>query len=120
MTFYVCNHYPATVSVAVGFSSDGSGDFNNCSGNGGFQKIGWFNIDPLQCQWIVNDDCEDVGQYWLYYATATDGAVWAGDFCTGVTNQAFNWCWNEPGIYNVCFRLLDVNSYDDFTLNLVP
>jgi hypothetical protein len=58
----------------------------------------------------------------LFYAQATNGAVWTGPYTTKVPYTAFHLCWDyngfEPGKW-IGMRLLDVGSNYHYTVNLV-
>ena len=53
-------------------------------------------VKPGACCVAFQNDVGDVNRYWYYYAEATDGAAWAGDFPTNVTNERFDHCDTPP------------------------
>jgi uncharacterized membrane protein len=110
-----CNNYPRQVSITIGYY-----DPSNCANQGLWIKEGWWNLAPGQCVYVYAGSLRNVNRYWVYYARATNGYNWSGQYCTQVTNQAFHQCWNNPSQYQICYRLLDINSYDNFTLTLIP
>jgi uncharacterized membrane protein len=63
-----------------------------------------------------------VNRYWYYYAEATDGAKWSGDFPTYVNNEAFDHCDSPPNSSMIVlgFRELDVGDADNYTLTFTP
>jgi uncharacterized membrane protein len=117
MGLTICNEYTSDIYVAIGYSNP-----NQCGSAGGWTKQGWWHIAPGQCTLVYGGSLQAVNRYWAYYAYATDGKqVWqgsAGNYCTQVTNQEFLGCWSDPSDYQICFAILDINSYDNFTLNL--
>src|SRR5215831_1191973 len=118
MGLTICNGYSSDVTVAIGYADP---THSKCANAGGWIKEGWWNLAPGQCVYVYDASLKDLNRYWAYYAHTTNGAVvWAGNYCTQVTNQAFYQCWNDPSQYQVCYRLLDINSYDNYTLTLTP
>jgi uncharacterized membrane protein len=114
MGLTICNGYSSEVTVAIGYPNS-----NQCANAGGWIKQGWWNIAPGQCAYVYGGSLKDVNRYWAYYAHAANGTVWSGNnYCTQVTNQSFYQCWNDPSQYQICYRLLDINSNDNHTLTL--
>jgi uncharacterized membrane protein len=114
VAFTICNGYSSAVTVAIGYSNR-----SQCANAGGWIKQGWWNIVPGQCVIVYSGSLKDINRYWAYYARTTDGALeWAGNYCTSVTNQAFYQCWNDPSDYQICYRLLDINSNDNHILTI--
>jgi uncharacterized membrane protein len=121
MTLTVCNEYSSPISVALAYRNR-----SQCANAGGWIKVGWYNVAPGQCRVVYNGSLKNVNSHWLYYAHTYDRTIkWAGKYCAYVTNQSFRMCWNDPSVdpgftraYKVCFRLLDINSYDSYTLRL--
>jgi uncharacterized membrane protein len=117
----VCNEYSSLISVAIAYSNR-----NQCANAGGWTKVGWHNISPGQRRVVSNANLKDINSHWFYYAYTSDRKLkWAGTYCTYVTDKPFRMCWNEPSVdpgyiraYKVCFRLLDINSYNSYTLRL--
>jgi uncharacterized membrane protein len=114
MGLTICNRYTARVYVAIAFND------NSCPHNAGPHIMGWWGINPGGCALVYANDVYEYGPMWHYVGEAVDGAIWAGDFVTRVTNEAFNRCW-RPAIPNGSprgFRKLIVGPNEDFTLNL--
>src|SRR5947207_15600157 len=113
-----CNNYRTTIYTAISFWSD-----EDCGGEGGnWQNMGWYVLAPGSCGLVYANDLEDLNRYWYYYAEADDGAVWAGEYPTRVTDAAFNLC---DGIGStdqriVGFRELDIGDNDGYTLSFTP
>jgi len=114
MSLYIHNSYPTPISVAMTFYNP------NCAGQ--FEKIGWYNLVPGQTLAIMNGDLQRGNRYYTLYARATNGAQWTGPFNYTVTNAAFNSCVfvNPPNPYTVGFFEIDINGYNDYTLNFIP
>lgn len=118
----ICSKYPKTLWVAIMYYHP------QCSDGGDWIKKGWWKLTTGQCKVVYSGDLDDLNRYYCYYAEATDGAVWAGPYTRFVPFQAFSWCeWiacshsdGSPCGKNVGFRLLDINSYDNYTLTLIP
>ena len=81
---------------------------------------GWVTGQPLAVR--TGLDLDDVNRYWCFYAHASDGAYWAGPYKRMVPHSAYEWCeWtSNTDSRLVGFRLLDIDSHDDYTVNLVP
>lgn len=110
------NHYPRTVWVSIMWYTP------NCPDGGDWSKAGWWKIDPGHAANIFGGDLDEVNRYFCYYAHTADGVVWAGPYVRAVPHQAYDWCeWTgSTDSRDVGFRLLDIEDYDDFTLNLIP
>jgi hypothetical protein len=70
---------------------------------------------------VFENDVDDVNRFWYFFAEAGDGATWAGEFPTRVTNEAFDHC-DSPAhssMFVLGFRELDVGDADNFTLTFV-
>lgn len=65
---------------------------------------------------------QQLNRYFYYYAEAVNGMKWVGPYTRAVPPQAFTWCeWTaNTQSRNVGFRQKDINSYDNYTLNLLP
>jgi len=121
MTLTVCNEHSSPISVAIAYYNP-----NQCANAGNFIKVGWYNIAPGACRIVFNGNLANVNRNWLYYARTNDRTLqWAGSYCAYVTDKGFRMCWNEPSrdpgfirAYQVCFRLLDIQSRDSYTLRL--
>jgi uncharacterized membrane protein len=114
------NRYPAKVWVAIMFYSP-----ETCGGEGGnWETMGWWGINPGGSAIVYGNDVEDLNRYYCYYAKAADGAEWSGNYGPiYVYHQAFNSCYNigSTAAYAVVgMREIDVNGYDDYTVNLTP
>lgn len=75
-------------------------------------------LAPGSCVYVYDGSLRDINQYWFIYAFATDGAVWSGNYCTTVTNNEFEDCWNGTLDHQACYQLIDIDSNDNFTLTL--
>jgi uncharacterized membrane protein len=111
-----CNHYPHTVWVCIEWYHP------NCSDGGNWEKAGWWKIYPGGCKTAYGGDVDDVNRYWYFYAHASDGAHWSGPYWEIVPHIAFDWCENTANTDSrwVGMRELDINGYDNYTVNLVP
>jgi uncharacterized membrane protein len=116
MSLNFSNNYTAEVSIAIMWYTP------NCPDGGDWSKAGWYNLAPGQFMTVFNGDLDEINRYWCYYAEASDGAFWAGDVVTQIPDRAFDWCINtgSSDSREIGFRVLDIDSNDDFTLNLVP
>jgi len=121
MSLTICNDYSSLISVAIAYYNP-----SQCANAGKWTKAGWFNIAPGGCSVVSNANLANVNSHWLYYARTSDRTLqWAGNYCAYVTDKPFRMCWNEPSVdpgfiraYKVCFRLLDINSKNSYTLRL--
>ncbi len=116
MSLTFCNQYTTGVSIAVIWYTP------NCPDGGDWSKSGWYNLRPGDYSTVFHGDLDKINRYWCYYVEAADGACWAGDTVTKVTDRPFNWCINMGTIESrrVGFRLLDVGDHNDVTVSLVP
>ncbi|MBD1811958.1 DUF1036 domain-containing protein [Microcoleus vaginatus] len=110
----ICNKYTHGVWVAIMYYRP------NCSDGGNWAKKGWWRLNPGECKVVYGGSLRSLNRYYCYYAEADNGANWSGPYVRPVPPQAFDWCeWiSNTQATNVGFRLLDINSYDNFTLNL--
>jgi len=119
LTFH--NQYTAPLSVAIMFLSP-----DTCSGEGeGWEMMGWWNINPGDSALVYANDLEDLNRYWYYYAHASDGTRWAGngEWVRSVPQAVFDQCFGlgvTGETEQVDFRQLDIDSNDNYTLNLTP
>jgi uncharacterized membrane protein len=114
MGLTICNGYSSAVTVAIGYANR-----DVCANAGRWIKEGWWNISPGRCVRVYGGSLKNLNRYWLYYARTQDGTLhWAGNYCTTIPNTAFHQCWNNPSDNQVCYRLLDINSYDNYTLTI--
>ena len=71
-----------------------------------------------------HNDVEDLNQFFYYYAKAADGAQWSGNWGPiYVYHNAFDSCINigSTAAYDIVgLHEIDVNGYDDYTVNLTP
>ena len=70
------------------------------------------------CVVVFENDVDDVNRYWYFYAEATDGANWPGEFPTFIKRAASDHC-DAPAdtsMQSVGFRELDVGDADNYTL----
>ncbi len=109
-----CNNYPVDVSVCIMWYHPG------CPDGGDWEKMGWWNLSPGECNVVYANDLDDVNRYWYFYAEAADGAYWAGPNVTAVPYERFDWCVNTASTTSrdVGFRELDVGDNDGVTVNL--
>ena len=119
MGLTICNGFSSSISVAIGWPNS-----NQCANGGKWIKRGWWNIKPGRCARLYNGSLKNFNRM-SYYARTTDRTLeWKGRYCTYVHDNGFQHCWNDPidphfsGYYQVCYRLLDVNNREDYTLNL--
>lgn len=112
----ICNHYPKTVWVSIMWYTP------HCPDGGDWSKAGWWRIEPGQCRDVFHGDLHSVNQYFCYYAETADRDIWAGPYVRGVPQEPYDWCeWTaNTNSRDVGFRLLDIQSYADFTLTLTP
>lgn len=121
MGLTICKGYSSTVTVTIVYS-----DCNECANAGRWRKWGWWSVAPGQCVRVYSGSLKNFNRYWAYYSRTTDRSrKWIGNYCTYVIHKVFHQCWNDPsldpgfsGYYQVCYRLLDINSYDNYTLTL--
>jgi uncharacterized membrane protein len=111
-----CNQYTTTVSVCIEWYRPG------CPDGGDWEKAGWWVMQPGECKTAFGGDVDDVNRYWYYFAFATDGAVWAGEFNETVPDRVFDWCSNTSSTDSrtVGMRQLDVGDSDNYIVNLTP
>jgi uncharacterized membrane protein len=114
MGLTICNGHSSTISVTIAYANR-----DHCANAGGFVTEGWWNIAPGRCTLVYGGSLKDLNRYWFYYAHNRDNtAKWAGSYCTNVPNQAFYQCWSSPSGNRVCYKRLDINSYNNYTLTL--
>ena len=114
-----CNSYPTAIATCISFwePDECGGDEGN-----GWHNIGWYWVDPGACVNVFNNDVADVNPYWYFYAEATDGTNWSGEFPTNIKRIAFDHC-DAPAdtsMQTVGFRELDVGDADNYTLTFTP
>ena len=114
MSLTIVNGYPQLISVAIWYYHP------NCPDGGDWSKKGWWNINPGGSKIVYGGSLRSLNRYFTYYAHSSDGAQWSGPYVTAVPPNAFDWCLNTANTSsrNAGFRLLDINSYDNFTLTL--
>ena len=104
--------------VYMFYSPDTCGDYDK------FQAIGWYHIPPGQSSVPYQNSLSDVNnRYWYYYAQNWSGSVfWAGPYPVQVPadGSPFNTCQGigSTADRQIGLRQLDVDDYDDFTVNL--
>jgi uncharacterized membrane protein len=108
------NAYPRDIWVAIWYYSP------NCPDGGDWAKKGWWRISPGQGKVVFGGSLKDHNRYFCYLAESDDGAYWAGPYVTAVPPQPFDWCLGTANSQSrdAGFRLLDIQSYDNFTLTL--
>ena len=113
-----CNSYPTAIATCISFWEP-----EECGAEGnGWHNIGWYWVEPGACRLVFENDIGDVGRFWYFYAEATDGATWSGDYPTNVTHEAFDFC-DAPrntAMFPLGFRELDVGDAGNFTLTFTP
>jgi uncharacterized membrane protein len=111
-----CNNYPSDVWVCILWYHP------NCPDGGNWEKKGWWHLGLGECKIAYGGSLQDVNRYWYFYAQAANGAYWAGPPQITVPHQAFDWCVNTSSsdAFVVGLRQLDIDSNDDYTVNLVP
>ena len=110
----IVNGYSQPISVAIWYYHP------NCSDGGDWAKKGWWQIAPGASKVAYGGSLRGLNRYFCYHAHAGDGTNWSGPYVTPVPPQAFDWCLPTANTssWNAGFRLLDVNSYDNYTLTL--
>jgi uncharacterized membrane protein len=120
MSFSFQNSYSPTASVWVLIVYQD----NSCSYP--WRKEGWWEIAPGQTVTVYGGDLQSssLSVNWYYYAQASDGAVWtsAGPSVEVNSSSAFNQCTSDNSGCDETVNLRDVNinGYDNYTLQLVP
>jgi uncharacterized membrane protein len=109
----IVNGYSQTMWVAIWYYHP------NCPDGGNWSKKGWWQIPPGE-QDRLRRDLDNLNRYYCYHAHASDGVHWSGPYVTPCPPQAFNWCLNTANTQSIDrgFRLLDINSHDNYTLTL--
>jgi uncharacterized membrane protein len=118
----IVNGYKTGIWAAIMYYQPG------CSDGGNWEKKGWWRMTPGQGKIVYGGSLDDLNRYYCYYAMADDGAKWSGPYVRFLPYQAFDWCeWTacshsdgSPCGFNAGLRLLDINSYDNYTLTLTP
>jgi uncharacterized membrane protein len=113
MQLHFRNSYGPRIHVAIMFYDPGCSSYGSPWGT-----RGWWGIDYGGQAYVLNTN----NRYAYYYAEATDGAVWTGQFGPiYVPWQAFNLCENlgQTGARIVGLREVYIPS-DSHTVNLVP
>ncbi len=115
MSLVFCNRYTSPVSVAIMRY-----DPQSCPNGDRFSVQGWWNIPPNVCTTVYGGSV-GYNRYWAFYAESADGRTWTGDVRAWVSNNAFKLCHSDScsPCRVVGFRQFDVNSYDNYTINLV-
>lgn len=112
-----CNSHSTAIATAISFL-----DEEECGLEGnGWKNIGWYWVEPGTCRVVYQNDVDDANRYWYFYAKATDGTVWEGEYNTYVKHEAFDHCDNPPDstMFLLGFRELDVGDAEDCTLTFV-
>lgn len=114
MSLVVCNRYTSGVSVAIMRY-----DPDSCPLGDRFSVQGWWNIPPGGCATVFGGSAK-YNRYWAVYAESANGTTWSGNIRSWVSNSAFKICHSDSctPCRVVGFSQFDVNSFDDFTLNL--
>jgi hypothetical protein len=89
---------------------------------GGFEKNGWYVLNYGDSAAATSGDLQDGGnQYYYYYAENSAGEVWAGNLMVAISDPTFTQCQTDDTnmTRTVGFRELDINGYDNYTLNFV-
>ena len=94
-----CNNYSSHIYAAIGIGPSSLQINCGCSGCGGARElIGWYSINPGTCKTVYSGCFSDNAI--LYYATADNGAYWAGaDYSYDLSTSAFDFCFGDP---NTC------------------
>jgi uncharacterized membrane protein len=115
VNLYFRNNYPSTVWVAIMFYSPA-----RCAQYGQWGTRGWWQINPggTKLVWVGNT----LNRYYAYYANASDGAKWTGQYGpVYVYHQAFDSCLkigSTAAYATVGMRLIDTDNYDNYTMTL--
>jgi len=109
-----CNRHTSLVSVAIMRYNPQS-----CPRGDRFSVAGWWNISPGHCATVFGGSVK-YNRFWYFYAQATNGATWSGNIRSWVSNNAFMLCHGDSctPCRVVGFLGIDVNSYNDYTVNL--
>jgi Protein of unknown function (DUF1036) len=122
MALTFCNRYSFTPGhdIWVAIMWHDSHKCPEATSGKGYNVAGWWRIEAGGCTTVWNVDMS-FSNYWAYYAYCTDGAVWAGDIQSWVSDSAFRLCLGErcTPCRVVGFRLLDYHGGPDFTKPLV-
>jgi uncharacterized membrane protein len=111
MRLHFRNRYTHTLWVAIMFY-----DPVGCAGHGNWRCRGWWGINPGGEAYVLNTN----NRYAAYYAEASNGAIWTGPYGPiPVTQAAFDHCLDAAGQRRVGARLVDMNNYSDYYVNLV-
>jgi uncharacterized membrane protein len=111
------NNYNATVWVAIMRF-----DQKACANHGDWATAGWWKIEPGEEKWPFST----TNRFAYYYAEASDGAVWSGDYGPiSVEKGAFESCLNITGNAGHRVGLLEIalpwfrqNPLATYTVNL--
>jgi uncharacterized membrane protein len=117
MALTICNGFSTGFSIAIGWPSS-----NQCAQGGKWMKKGWWTLAPGRCARVYGGSLRNFSRM-AYYARTRDRTLeWRGRLCTLVTDGVFEHCWNhatrDGRNYQVCFRLLDINHRENYTLHL--
>jgi large repetitive protein len=116
MSLFFRNLYPSTVSVCVVF-------YDTTCPETPWRKAGWWNIAYGETDEIWNGTLQtsQLSVNWYFFASASDGAYWAGNPQVLVTDAAFDQCVsdNTGDTIQVGLRDVNINGYANFTVTLV-
>lgn len=109
------NSYSSLISVAFMRVDHACG--SDCGDP--WDVLGWINLDVGETETRANP----TGNRWFYYfAEATDGSVWAGDFVAEVKREGFQKCTclstTSPLWFKVGMRELDLDQFGG--VNFIP
>ena len=115
MQLHFRNRHSARLYVAIMFHSP-----DNCRDYGSWGVRGWWTIDPGGEAYVLNTS----NRYAAYYAEATDGVVWAGQYGPMYVHpQAFDSCLKigdtNPATRVVGTRMVDLGDSDRHYVNLI-
>lgn len=114
MQLHFRNNHGSPVHVAIMFYSP-----DTCGDAGSWGTRGWWNISPGGEAYVLNTG----NRYAAFYAEANDGSIWSGSYGPiYVHQQAFDSCVNigdnNPATRIVGLRLVDMDSYSSYYVNL--
>jgi uncharacterized membrane protein len=96
-----------------------------CKDGGSWETQGWWLIQPGATATVFGRDLQTVDEYFYFYAESNDRRlIWSGPYKTCCPSTAFDWCLNtcnnNPNTRVLGFREINIGSYNNYTLNLIP
>jgi uncharacterized membrane protein len=109
------NEHSEKVYVAIIWLNQSSG----CT-NGGWEKKGWYSIEPGDTETVLAFDLRTDNLYYYYYAETESGITWSGPYNSYVPRGRFDLCNSERSGRVVGFQELDIGMYSGYTVRLTP